>query len=377
MELPLAEFVAASRSAEPVHGAGSPGRFAALFGWNDLSRLLETTPLAPPRLELIRNGGRLGDHAFMRSRGGVARLDAGMIAHQLDHGATLLVNFADDLSASIARLCDDLADALAVRTSANVYASWRAEPGLSLHADHHGVLVLQLAGRKRWTVHAPVRRDPLEGDAFAAPADDASPVWEGLLEEGGWLYLPRGYPHVAAAIDGPSLHLTIALSAATAHGYLSWLVDELRDDPRWRAALERSDPEDLRAAIAGAIDAGSIARYLATRKADKVARPRFAFPALGRTEPAEWTAATALRLSSRRALAATWGEAGGQIAVGPSAWNCAPAVAAALARLSDRVPVALGELESGLPPSDRAELRRLLGVLHLRGGLASSADGVS
>ena len=378
----LAAFLAGAWRRAPLHLTGEAGRFAGLFDWDALSRLLETTPLEPPRIELAKGGRSVPADAYIRRREGVARIDGGALNRLLDQGATLLINFLDELASGPEAVCAALAKALGVRTSANLYASWRAENGLPLHWDHHGVLVLQLAGRKHWTVHAPTRPEPLEGDAFVPPPGDAAPLWQGLLEDGDVLYLPRGFPHVASALDGPSLHLTVALGEATAHGFLRWLGEDLRDDPRWRAALPGAEGDDaawiagLRDSLDAALTPAALERYRAMRAGEKPARPRFAFPGLARQEPAAWTGATTLRLASRRGLAVTRGASGGSVGLGETAWPCAAPVAAALGQLNDAEPLALATLEHGLDPAGKAELRRLLSVLHLSGALDSTPGGV-
>lgn len=378
----FAAFRAGAWRKAPLHLTGEPGRFARLFDWDALSRMLETTPLEAPRIELCRGGRSLPEDTFIRRHEGVARIDGGALTRLLDQGATMIVNFFDELAPGPESVCAALAQALGVRTSANLYASWRAENGLPLHWDHHGVLVFQFAGRKQWTVHAPTRAEPIEGDKFVAPAADAAPLWQGLLEDGDVLYLPRGYPHMASALDGPSLHLTVALSEATAHGFLRWLGEDLRDDPRCRAALPGADGDDaawmmdLRESLDAALTPAALDRYRAARASEKSARPRFDFPGLARQEPAAWTAATTLRLASRRALAVTRDDSGGGVRLGETVWPCAAPVAAALGRLNDAAPLTLATLEHRLDPVGKAELRRLLSVLHLSGALDSTPGGV-
>src|SRR5687767_13337523 len=62
-----------------IHRRGSEGQFAGLFGWRELSRLLEITPLVPPRIALVRGGKAIAEDAYLRRREGIARLDAGML----------------------------------------------------------------------------------------------------------------------------------------------------------------------------------------------------------------------------------------------------------------------------------------------------------
>ena len=379
----LAAFLAGTWRKRPLHLTGEAGRFASLFNWDALSRMLETCPLDAPRIELARGGLSVPDVSFIRRREGVARIDGGALTRLLDQGATLIVNFLDEMAPGPEAVCAALAQALGVRTSANLYASWRAENGLPLHWDRHGVLVLQLAGRKHWTVHAPTRLNPIEGDKFIPPAAKARPIWQGLLEDGDVLYLPRGYPHMASALEGPSLHLTVALSEATAHGFLRWLDEDLRNDPRWRAALPDADGDDaawimdLRESLDAALTPAALERFRASRASEKSARSRFAFPGLARQTPAEWTQATTLRLASRRGLTVIYDSSGGSVRLGETAWPCAAPVAKALGLLSDIVPLALGSLEKPLDPAGKVELRRLLTVLHLSGALDSTPAQVS
>ena len=379
----LAAFMATTWCKTPLHLTGTAGRFASLFNWDALSRMLETCPLDTPRIELARGGLSVPDVSFIRRREGVARIDGGALTRLLDQGATLIVNFLDEMASGPEALCAALTQALGVMTSANLYASWRAENGLPLHWDSHGVLVLQLAGRKRWTVYAPTRPDVIKGDKFVPPAAEVRPIWQGLLEDGDVLYLPRGYPHMASALEGPSLHLTFALSETTAHGFLRWLDEDLRNDPRWRAALPGAEGDaaawitELRESLNAALTPTALERFRAARASEKSARLRFAFPGLAREAPAEWTRATTLRLASRRGLAVTHDGSGGSVRLGETAWPCAAPVAKALGRLSDNVPLELGSLEQPLDPVGKAELRRLLTVLHLSGALDSITAQVS
>ena len=79
-------------------------------------------------------------------------------------------------------------------------------PGFSAHYDVHDVFVLQIAGTKRWHVHAPVHADPLRTPALErprrrrrAPARSEEPLLDEVLHPGDALYLPRGYLHSATA----------------------------------------------------------------------------------------------------------------------------------------------------------------------------------
>ena len=55
-----------------------------------------------------------------------------------------------------------------------------------------------------------------------------TPLWEGMLNDGDMLYIPRGWWHVATPLDEPTLHLTVGVNNPTGADLLSWFVDRLR-----------------------------------------------------------------------------------------------------------------------------------------------------
>ena len=67
--------------------------------------------------------------------------------------------------------CTRLAAELGHPVQANAYVTPPPSRGFSAHYDVHDVFVLQLAGRKHWTIHAPVLADPAARPAVG-PASD-------------------------------------------------------------------------------------------------------------------------------------------------------------------------------------------------------------
>lgn len=95
---------------------------------------------------------------------------------------------------------------------ANAYLTPSGAQGFGVHYDDHCVVVIQLSGRKHWTVHAP--RDVLPTtpcDQAFAKQELGSPIQETELCAGDVLYLPRGFPHAARCSDTMSLHLTLGI----------------------------------------------------------------------------------------------------------------------------------------------------------------------
>ena len=115
---------------------------------------------------------------------------------------------------------------------ANAYYTPRGSQGFAVHHDTHDVLVLQVAGEKRWLVYEPLLELPLKHQRYsAALGDHGEPTDDIVLRAGDTLYLPRGWLHQAETSASDSLHLTIGITAHTwldgAKGALEACEEEL------------------------------------------------------------------------------------------------------------------------------------------------------
>lgn len=375
------QFLARSWNRSLLHVAGTAGRFHDLAGWNGLNILLEECPLDSRHLRVMRNGKKIADDLYLTR---TKSLDAGALAAILDQGATIVIDFIDGLLPSVGRIADDFADALSARVWVNLYASWGNESGLKLHCDCHDVIILQIAGDKSWTVFAPTRRNPNEGDAFEAPSVDAKPNWSGVLRDGEALYIPRGWPHIAVPTGEPSLHLTISLGQPTGSEYLRWLADELDKNPDVRAAIPASGANgkigdwlvEMRQLVEQTMTLPSIDAFLGREAAEQQARPRFSLPHFARTPPDQWLSSTAFRLASTRKLDIRH-SANGTISVGAAKRqiSCPASLEPALTRLSSRQPVSLETMENAIDPQASRDLRRSLAIMVQLGILFSEQAG--
>ncbi len=126
------------------------------------------------------------------------------------------------------------------------------EGPFGVHWDTHDVMVIQLIGSKRWKVFKPTLPLPVyeQSSKHRQSECPSIPVFDGILEAGDLLYLPRGWWHVVTPF-GETLHATIGMYAPTILHYLAWLGDcvfqnhiELRQTLRLGAAA----PDSLRQA---------------------------------------------------------------------------------------------------------------------------------
>ena len=233
---------------------GTAGRFSGLLGWDDLNAILEQHRLYPPRFRLLHEGRAVETFRYTTlSAGGAPRLNSGKLAACLSAGATLVLDCVEELAPRVSQLASSFRDALHANTHVNLYAGWHSQKGLDLHFDTQDNIVLQVSGRKRWQVYRPTRLNPLPDDEEAPPKPAGPPTWDGMLEDGDMLYLPRGWWHVAFPVSEPSLHLTFATEPPLGTHLLAWLVGKLRLHEAVRAEVPWLDDAKGQMAYLGAL----------------------------------------------------------------------------------------------------------------------------
>jgi len=145
---------------------------------------------------------------------------------------------------------------------------------------------LQLFGKKSWKVYGPSRLHPLSKDVEENATPPQEVLWEGMLEDGDLLYIPRGWWHVATPVNEPTLHLTIGFSNPTGVDLLAWLTDQLRKAEIVRKDLPRfASPDDqqehmrsIRDALLAAWDASLLQRFFDATAAMTPGRARLSLP---------------------------------------------------------------------------------------------------
>jgi hypothetical protein len=196
------------------------------------------------------------------------------VASEFASGATIVVQALHLNHLPLALFCRDLEARLGHPVQANAYYTPRAAQGLPVHHDTHDVLVLQVAGEKRWLVYDPVFELPLKHQRYSAElGEPGGTVLDLTLRAGDTLYLPRGWLHEALTSERDSLHLTIGINAYTARDAVRAALDSAEDDVALRLAV-REDGEladDLLELLAARLGAETVAerireRFVATRR---------------------------------------------------------------------------------------------------------------
>jgi hypothetical protein len=203
-------------------------------------------------------------------------------------GGTIILNHLHRRHPPLAKLCAALELEFSAPFQTNVYLTLPKAQGFHPHFDTHDVLVLQLAGSKRWQLYGTPIVLALKGHGDHARQDNPGPVSEEFdLRAGDTLYLPRGLVHEAISTDETSLHVTVGILSWTWFDFLLEAVERLASSDRQvRAALPpafaRPDCDrgafgkafaELAGRLATEVDADEIRRGFAERFIDR--RPPF------------------------------------------------------------------------------------------------------
>ncbi|TNV61397.1 hypothetical protein FH620_21320 [Corallococcus exiguus] len=231
---------------------GQPDFYAPLLSQAGLDHLVASAlALDPTAVELLRS-----DLPRNRMKDPTRAPDAQLLQAGYEAGSTLRVNAAHRFSTSIRDLCLSLEQRLSAPVNVNLYCSPARSQGVQAHFDRHDVLVLQVAGRKTWSLSPPPVDLPLEyvppfrfenledAQRFRvtrhqpSQVDNSSPTQRFTLEPGDLLYLPRGHVHEARTDGGHSLHLTVGFKSITyADCLASAVFQRAHQEPRLRRGL--------------------------------------------------------------------------------------------------------------------------------------------
>jgi lysine-specific demethylase/histidyl-hydroxylase NO66 len=267
-----------------------PDAFRDLLDLDGVDELLSRRGLRTPFLRLARDGAVVDSSSFTGDGGVGAEITDQVrddkVAALFAEGTTVVVQALHRTWSAVIDFATQLAAELRHPVQANAYVTPPSSRGFSAHYDVHDVFVLQLAGRKHWTVHAPVHPDPLRDQpwndhagAVAARARDTTPAIDTVLEPGDAMYLPRGWLHAATALGEVSAHLTVGVHVVTRFALVEALTALVAGDPELRASLplgiDVADADQLaphlaavRAALGGAlgrVDVDDVARHVRRR----------------------------------------------------------------------------------------------------------------
>jgi ribosomal protein L16 Arg81 hydroxylase len=190
------------------------------------------------RLELRREGKTIED-----------ALEPDKVYAHFRAGKTLIHAGLNHTRPNLRRLCAMLTAKFAAPAEAVSYLTPAGQQGARAHSDPSDVYVIQLEGTKHWQVWATPETRRLGVDRDYTLAELGPPELDVSLRPGDVLYVPYGTPHVAAAEEQVSLHVTVVSLARTWAQLLLPILEQVLDaNPEfWTAPYAGDDPATLSA----------------------------------------------------------------------------------------------------------------------------------
>lgn len=184
--------------------------------WRAVDGLVNLEGVRPPYISIAKDGKPVPEQWFTRATTvqGALILDAVVpekVRELFASGATITWMSLNQILPDVREFCRLFSDVFATRSDAVAFLTPPGTQGYQAHRDAVDVFVVQLEGRKHWRVW----EDRSSGtglcdtDALGAPSIDV------FLEPGDLLYIPYHMPHVAAAEDQVSLHLSVTVRPRT------------------------------------------------------------------------------------------------------------------------------------------------------------------
>lgn len=184
----------------PKHLQGRPeaNLLPEALGVDDVAALIRRSG---PSLKMFKKGTGYDDESFLH-----AYLD----------GCSLIVNQADRYHPVIYDLCQGLAGAHFHHVFGVVYLTPPNSQAVRLHNDDQDVFLLQVWGRKHWTIRNAPRLLPYTEEMLgkSSPVPEelvGAPVMSFDMQPHDVLFIPRGFLHEAQTSDESSLHVTITV----------------------------------------------------------------------------------------------------------------------------------------------------------------------
>jgi len=220
-----------------LHLKSRTNNLSKVFGWDQLNNTLNGLRLPHSSLSLFKGGRAIQYH------------DALDVIRETQNGATLILEDIDNYDPGLREFLDSFSHEVNNPARLNLYLSYPDEQGYLRHYDTHDFLILQISGKKKWNIYQEKADSPLYYQKTHEEYSGQEPGLsdELILSEGEILYVRKGQWHEAVAVDGPSLHLTLAVFSRTGIDFLEWLVEELRDNAKFRQSfpLEIKDERDF------------------------------------------------------------------------------------------------------------------------------------
>ncbi|HKK30211.1 MAG TPA: cupin domain-containing protein [Alphaproteobacteria bacterium] len=251
---PVARFLEEIRGKQWLHIEASPDKVGTLLDWGGLNRLMNMEVWNHQNFLMVLDTKPVPGQAFCRQKvdrtGQPQMVPVPAIVQQyLDRGASLVLNEVETLEPAIRGLVDAFAEGLGAKSSGNAYVSQQNHQAFDTHFDRTDVFAIQTLGSKRWRIYEGQLDTPVIHARFTGmpPAEiqrlKGKVEAEVVTKPGDVLYLPRGRFHDALATEGPSIHLSFAVSEPKGLDFLQIVMDEAVGESKFREDLPLAEAD--------------------------------------------------------------------------------------------------------------------------------------
>ena len=217
--------------------------FDDLASLDDLDHMVASLGLRASNLRMVRAGKTLpvssyATQAGKRSGAGDALISAPLVYERFSQGATIVLESLHRYWQPLTDFCRELELSIGHRLQVNAYVTPPGSQGFNVHRDEHDVFVLQVSGDKHWIVYD--------------REDDELVLIDESIERGSALYIPKGFPHAAAAGRAASAHLTIGILTHDSIDVVREIAKLAEESPLFEERLPRESARDtavLRATV--------------------------------------------------------------------------------------------------------------------------------
>jgi len=202
----------------------------------DLDEVLHHEAIRLPYVRIAKDGNAVLDSSYkdtMRVQGEMVT-DRVVPEHVYEHfqaGATITWNSMNHFLPNMRELTAMLGEKFSVRSDVIAFLTPAGLQGFAPHYDPVDLFIIQLEGTKYWRLWSPPEHR--RGDVAHFKLEElGEPLFEVTMEPGDVLYLPYNTPHVAAAENEVSLHLSVMVRPRLWSEMLTRVVEDIvSNDP--------------------------------------------------------------------------------------------------------------------------------------------------
>jgi len=252
--MPVEQFLAEYHDKLPLHLKGDAAKFAAVFSWRQINRLLDMTHAwSSHSLQLVLDGKPIPAEQYcVRATGRDANAQlmqpvTERVRAWVGKGASIVLNDVDSLTPGLASVSHAIESAGLGKAQANVYISWQSHKAFPAHYDTHDVWAVQVEGEKCWNIWEGRAEWPISHPLWRSQDQAHHEQHKGklrariLMKPGDLLYLPRGWYHDALAEAPASVHVAYGAHAPNGMDVMNILLERVLYETTFRQPLPRQD----------------------------------------------------------------------------------------------------------------------------------------